>query len=140
MASFVTEVLLIEDDKLDVEAFKRAAKKSGASEKFSIAWVSNGEEAIEYLNECDRPKIILVDLNMPRMNGFEFISWIRSQPHLRDSVIFVLTSSDSPRDLKQAYSYNIAGYLVKGDYGTHLTEIVRMLDRFIQTVEFPGAG
>ena len=77
MASFVTEVLLIEDDKLDVEAFKRAAKKSGASEKFSIAWVSNGEEAIEYLNECDRPKIILVDLNMPRMNGFEFISWIR---------------------------------------------------------------
>lgn len=136
----MSEILIVEDDRLDVEAFRRAVARVGASESLSLSLASNGQEAIDYLHSHDLPKVILVDLNMPIMNGFEFLAWLREHEEFSNSAVFVLTSSASERDLEEAYKYKIAGYLLKGSDFSELTEIADMLERFVKVVEFPRAG
>lgn len=84
-----------------------------------------------------RPYLILLDLNMPRMNGIEFLEEVRKDADLRDSIIFVLTTSDDDRDKVAAYDKNVAGYIVKAKAGEDFLKLIEMLDNYLTFVEFP---
>ena len=134
------KLLLVEDDPLDVMAIKRALKKSRIANPLIVA--GDGIEALAILRGegCEplqRPNLILLDLNMPRMNGIEFLSELRKDSALRDSLVFVLTTSDDDADILRAYDNLIAGYMVKAKAGEDFVRLIGMLDNFWRVVEFP---
>ena len=112
-------ILLVEDDEIDVMNVKRAFKKSNITHPLYIA--SNGLEALEMLRgEADHSpavpssrRLVLLDLNMPKMGGIEFLEAVRADPELRSLSIIVMTTSDADRDRLGAYNFNVAGYIVK---------------------------
>jgi len=137
MNSRMVHILLVEDDDVDAEAVQRAFNKHKIANPIVIA--KNGVEALEVLQNggVPRPNIILLDLNMPRMNGIEFLVAIREDPKLQDLVVFVLTTSDEDRDKCAAYNQNVAGYLVKSKVGDGFINLVEMLDCYWRYVELP---
>ena len=111
------ELLLIDDDDKDIFLTKRAFKKSGVACHIQIA--KNGEEGLALLRReepyenAPRPVFILLDLNMPRMNGLEFIEIIKQDKRLRTIPVIVFTTSNEQSDRSRAYDYSVAGYMVK---------------------------
>ena len=114
--------LLVEDDGLDVEFVEHQFKQ--APDHLSLQVVRDGVEAVHYVEGqgafADRqkfppPDVILLDLKMPRMNGFEFLVWLRSRPSEPDRFIpvFVVSSSPLPEDMKRAYTLGANSYLMK---------------------------
>jgi len=113
-------VLLAEDNENDVLLLRSVLKKARGNVSLHVA--RNGEEAIQYLQGegayADRekfplPSLLLLDLKMPKKNGFEVLQWIRTQPALNPLPIIVLTSSDLKEDIQQAYQYHVNSYLSK---------------------------
>ncbi|QPJ62850.1 MAG: response regulator [Candidatus Nitronauta litoralis] len=110
-------VLLVEDDGIDVLNLKRALKKNNITNPLFVA--GNGLEALDMLRgengakKIDLPRIILLDLNMPKMDGFEFLEQVRKDPELHTSIIYVMTTSSDQKDILKAHEFNIAGYIVK---------------------------
>lgn len=136
MNNRTVQILLIEDDDVDVEAIKRGFKKNKIANPFIIA--KDGIEGLKILrSELKQPYLILLDLNMPRMNGIEFLREIRSDPVLKTSIVFVLTTSDAEKDRWAAYEQNIAGYLLKSQAGQDFINVIQMLDHYWRYVEFP---
>lgn len=114
MDNKVINILLVEDDKLDVIDMQRTLAKMNILHKTSIA--RNGEEALEYLNNvdsADRPDVVLLDINMPKMNGIEFLSNIRRNELWKDLKVFIVTTSDERIDREAAKKLGISGYIVK---------------------------
>lgn len=135
-------ILLVEDDDIDVMAAKRALRKMQVTNQVREA--RDGIEALEILRGSGgqevfaRPHIVLLDLNMPRMGGLEFLEEIRNDPILHDTIVFVLTTSNSDEDKCQAYAKNVAGYLLKSNIDEGFGEAVAMLDLYWQVVELPA--
>ena len=116
----IPAVLLAEDSENDVLMFRRAARRAKFSQPLHV--VTNGEEVVGYLKGdgqfADRthyplPGLVLLDLKMPRMNGFEVLEWIRSQPQFTSLQVVVLSSSDEIRDINRAYQLGANSFLVK---------------------------
>jgi CheY-like chemotaxis protein len=133
-------ILLVDDDEVDIEAVKRAFKKERISNSIIVA--KNGVEALTHLRgngtaPLNRPFLVLLDLNMPKMNGIELLQEIRDDENLKNSIVFMLTTSDDDQDKLRAYDKNIAGYLVKGNVGKDFVNLVNMLDSYWRYVEFP---
>lgn len=131
-------ILLIEDDDVDAMGVKRALKTMKIANALFRA--KDGVEAFEMLkgeNPIPRPFIILLDLNMPRMNGLEFLQALRADPVLQDSIVFVLTTSKSEEDIVAAYRQNIAGYILKKQVEDGFMDMLKMLDHFWRVVEMP---
>jgi DNA-binding NarL/FixJ family response regulator len=84
-----------------------------------------------------RPYITLLDLNMPRMNGFEFLEAVRADPVLASSVIFVLSTSDSDADRTRAYKDQVAGYMLKSAIGPQMVRLTALLHDYAQSVRLP---
>jgi CheY-like chemotaxis protein len=134
------QIVLVEDDSVDAEAVRRAFRKQRIAKTIEVC--QDGESALDYLRSrrrgpAARPCMILLDLNMPRMNGIEFLQEVRSDPDLQDSVVFVLTTSDHERDKRDAYAYNVAGYLVKSRVGEDFVDVLRLLEQYWRIVELP---
>lgn len=133
--------LIVEDDEVDLMAIQRAFKQKRIGNDCVIA--RDGIEALALLRgensrpAISRPYIVLLDLNMPRMNGFEFLKAIRGDERLRTSVVFVLTTSNSDEDRARAYLSNIAGFIVKADAGNAFLAAIEMLDHYWRVVELP---
>ncbi len=106
-------VLLVEDDKIDVMTIQRIFRELNITNPLIV--VSNGEEALAYLRGSDASSIgvILLDLNMPRMSGLEFLSHIKADEKLKSIPVVVLTTSAHEEDIQQAYALSVAGYMVK---------------------------
>lgn len=106
-------ILLVEDDKVDVMTVKRAVKKVGIHNPIALA--QNGEEAIKYLKDPDiaTPGLILLDINMPRMNGIEFLREREKDIQLKKIPVIMLTSSAEDQDRLDSFQLSIAGYMVK---------------------------
>lgn len=108
-------ILLVEDDEVDIMNIKRALKKAGVTNPLFIA--NNGIEALELLrreeNRVSDPKLILLDINMPKMNGIEFLKELRADEQIKNIPVFVLTTSDEDSDKFDAYNLNVAGYILK---------------------------
>ena len=141
MGTSTVNILLVEDDDVDVEAVRRGLKRQKIANPLTVA--ADGIEALAILRgEGDRtplakPFIILLDLNMPRMSGLEFLEALRADPVLSNSVVFVLTTSKDDEDKTQAYKQHVAGYIVKENVGTAFVDLVTMLDCYWRVVELP---
>ncbi len=135
-------ILLVEDDEVDVMNIQRAFKKNHISNPLHVA--GNGLEALAMLRGCDEikklkptPKIILLDINMPKMNGIEFLKELRSDADLRSISVFVLTTSDEEKDRMAAYDMNVAGYILKPVEPGKFMDAVKTLDVFWSLIELP---
>ncbi|MET1254193.1 response regulator [Aliikangiella maris] len=130
-------ILLVEDDDVDAKGIERALRKLKIANPLIRA--RDGIEALELLEDkvVEKPYIILLDLNMPRMNGIEFLEYVRKRSSLSTSVIFVLTTSKSDEDKYLAYKQHIAGYIVKENLDTGFDALTQLLDHYWRIVELP---
>ena len=133
--------LIVDDDQVSVMAIKRALKRLKIINPVVVA--SDGQQALDIMRGADSsdslapPYLVTLDLNMPRMDGFEFLEVVRNDPTLQRSIIFVLSTSDAPKDVAAAYSSNIAGYIVKDDLGDSFTRALNLIDTYTKVVELP---
>jgi len=134
-------VLLIDDDDVALEAVQRSLHKYNVM--CPVYTACDGLEGLDILRETHpskkipKPFLVLLDLNMPRMNGFEFLNELRSDPLLRETVVFVLTTSNNDADRNKAYNENIAGYMVKSAVGPQFQKLALLLEHFSQAVVLP---
>ncbi|GAB5401826.1 MAG: response regulator [Aureliella sp.] len=131
-------ILHVEDDELDAEALRRSMKKRGLEAE--LTWVTDGAKALDYLRQADasqlRALVVLLDLNMPRVSGHEFLEKLRNELRLSKAVVFVVTSSEHRRDIALAYEQNVAGYFHKDK----VEELVEILKRYQSGAHLPQLG
>lgn len=136
-----TNILLVEDDKVDVMNVQRSFKRANITNPIYVA--SNGLDALEILrgeSETEMPvfrRLILLDLNMPKMGGIEFLKELRKDPQLRSIPVIVLTTSDQERDRVEAYDLNVAGYILKPVTFIQFAEVMTALNRYWTLSEIP---
>ncbi len=131
-------ILLVEDDEVDVMNVKRAFEKAHVSNPLYVA--GNGLEALEMLRGTTIPqerRLVLLDLNMPKMNGIEFLEALRADPALSSTSVVVLTTSNDDQDKIDAYNLNVAGYLLKPVTFSNFCERMATLDKYWTLVEMP---
>ena len=131
-------ILLVEDDEVDVMNVKRAFQKNHIANPLFVA--GNGLEALERLRGGSIPRdrrIVLLDLNMPKMNGIELLRELRADPELKSATVVVLTTSNDERDKVDAYDLNVAGYLLKPVTFSNFCEVMAALNRYWALVELP---
>lgn len=132
-------ILLVDDDELDVATVRRAFARAHLTNPLSVA--GNGLEALALLRSGALPHrrtLVLLDLNMPRMNGMEFLRELRVDPQLRGTPVVVLTTSNEDRDKVEAWDMNVAGYLLKPvTFGTFV-DVMSALHTYWTLVEMPS--
>jgi CheY-like chemotaxis protein len=130
-------ILLVDDDSIDVMNVKRAFARNNLTNPIHEA--KNGIEALEILRLGALPprRLVLLDLNMPRMNGLEFLRALRADPELRSTSVVVLTTSNEERDKVAAYDLNVAGYLLKPVTFPSFVDLMAGLNRYWTLVEMP---
>lgn len=142
MQPVTVPILIVDDDDVDVEGVERALVTQGLTNPTRRA--RDGIEALDILRgtngaeQISRPRIILLDMNMPRMNGIAFLDELREDPHLKNSVVFVFTTSQDEQDRLRAYERNIAGYITKSKAGRDFSALVTMLEHYWRIVELPS--
>lgn len=134
-------LLLIDDDVVDKLAIRRSLQRLDPT--LDIITAESGIEGLEYLRGANGrrrikpPLVIVLDLNMPKMGGIEFLQELRGDPEHCSSVVFVCTTSADAEDIEEAYRHNVAGFLRKPDSADSYTKIGEMLGRYLDTVELP---
>jgi len=131
-------ILLIEDDQVDTMVVRRALKELHVANR--LEHVENGEEALAYLRDPtrDRPCLILLDLNMPIMNGIEFLQVVKADPELKRMPVVVLTTSDEQKDKVESFELGVAGYMRKPVDYQQFVEIIRTIDAYWTISESPA--
>ena len=138
MAEKALNILLVEDDDVDVMNVRRAFKKNNMTNPLFVA--NNRLEALKMLRDGTVPRsslIVLLDLNMPKMNGIEFLRELRADPELSATPVIVLTTSNDERDRIEAYNLNVAGYILKPVTFTNFCEVMAALNKYWALVELP---
>jgi CheY-like chemotaxis protein len=127
-------ILVAEDDPTDAYFFERAFRRAGLP--VELHFVQDGQEVLDYLEGAgqfaDRvrhplPHLVLLDLHMPRLDGFEVLQWVRSKPHLGDLVLIIFSSSGDSRDMKKAYRLGANSYMIKPH---SMEELMALVGRF----------
>ena len=123
-------ILVVEDDEVDAMSIKRAFKDVDITGRLDI--VCNGEEALNYINSEEKanPGIIFLDLNMPRMNGIEFLKAVNSGNLLQKIPIIVMSTSDTEYEKEECFNLNAAGYMVKPIDYNEFVELIRTINVF----------
>lgn len=131
-------ILLLEDDTVDAMTVKRALKELKVTNP--LVRTCNGEEGLAYLREEKNPKpcVILLDLNMPKMNGLEFLKVIKAEEQLKMIPAIVLTTSKDDQERIRGYQLNVAGYLIKPVDYAKFVEAVRIIDLYWTLSEMPN--
>jgi CheY-like chemotaxis protein len=137
-------ILLVDDSENDLFLMRAAFKR--AESNHPLQQVLDGDEALAYLKgegqygdrkQFPLPAVMLLDLNMPRRNGFEVLSWVRAQPGLKRLPIFILTASMRPEDVERAYDLGATGFLVKPSTLEDLVAMLRFLRDWMKLNQFP---
>ncbi|MEM7353359.1 MAG: response regulator [Acidobacteriota bacterium] len=136
-------ILLVEDDEVDVLTVRRALRQLGVPNPLVVA--ANGEQALEILrqaagergSEGERPALIFLDLNMPRMNGIEFLRQARAEGCAEGIPIIVLTTSRQQQDVIDGFQYNVAGYMIKPVEYEEFVEVMQAIDSYWTLSEMP---
>ena len=131
-------ILLVDDDEVDVMTVKRAFQKANITNRLFVA--SNGVEALEMLRSGAVPasrRLVLLDLNMPKMNGLEFLREVRNDPALQSLTVVVLTTSNEDRDRVDAFQLNVAGYLLKPVTFHTFADVMATLNKYWTLMEMP---
>ena len=130
-------ILLVEDDKIDAMTVKRSLRDIHVTNRLLLA--GNGEDALQYLREpnIDRPCIILLDLNMPKMNGLEFLQVLKQDTILKKIPVIVLTTSKNEQDKLESFRLGVAGYMIKPVDYQQFVEVVRTINLYWTLSEMP---
>ena len=137
-------ILLVDDSKIDLVLMGTAFKKAKCNNP--LQEVHDGEEAIAYLkgdgpysdrNKFPLPAVMLLDLNMPKKNGFDVLAWVRAQPVLKRLAIVILSASARTEDVERAFDLGATSYLVKPSKLEELVAMVRCLCDWVQINHFP---
>lgn len=131
-------ILLVEDDSVDIMTVKRCFKKLKIPNKLIVA--QNGEMALELLAENianPHPCIVLLDINMPKMNGLEFLQHIKNSPDFKQIPIIMLTSSKEETDISRCFELGIAGYLLKPVEYDQFVKSIEVLNNYWSVSELP---
>jgi len=141
-------LLVVDDDENDIRLLRRAFLKVGVDVYMEV--VHDGEEAIQYLRGEDRfgdrqmfplPRLLLLDLKMPRASGFEVLEWVRKQVGLRRMLVVVMTNSDEPEDVDRAYDLGANSFLKKPDDFSNLIKVTQRLhDYWMETNLCPNCA
>lgn len=131
-------ILLVEDDTIDARTVKRALQDLRT--ETPLINLADGEEALRYLQDDQnaRPCIILLDLNMPRMNGIEFLRVVKADDNLKTIPVIVLTTSKEERDVVDSFDLCVAGYIVKPVGYEQFVEIIRTIDHYWSLSQLPA--
>ena len=138
MASSIPTLMVIEDDVVDIEALQRLVKKRGLP--FPVIPVEDARTALEmlrderFVEQIQEKLIVLLDINMPGLNGHQFLDELRRDERLKRTVVFILTTSDHRLDIKRAYESNVAGYFVK----SNIDGLLDTIESYAQFAEFPS--
>ena len=134
-------ILLIDDDDVATEGVIRSLRKVPL--QCYIVTAQDGLEGLEILRgqhpeqHIAQPLLVLLDLNMPRMDGLEFLAELRADENLHGTVVFVLTTSSRDSDRASAYQKHIAGYMVKSEVGPQFTKLAELLKTYGQSIILP---
>lgn len=134
----VINILLVDDDEVDVMTVKRAFARANISNPIFVA--TNGIEALEMLRKDAIPakrRLILLDINMPKMNGIEFLRELRADTDLQHATVVALTTSNADRDRLEAYKLNVAGYLLKPVTFQQFAEVMATINKYWALMEMP---
>jgi CheY-like chemotaxis protein len=131
-------ILLIEDDVVDQMLLQRAIKGLGMKNRLYLA--GDGEEALDFLNNGanEKPALIFLDLNMPKMNGIEFLKTLKNDQNLRMIPVIILTTSKEDKDIRESFSLGVAGYMVKPVDYSKFVQIIKAIDTYWDLSEVPG--
>lgn len=135
------KILLVEDDEVDVMRVQRGFQQLRIANE--IVRARDGIEALEILRgagsqaRIETPFLVLLDINLPRMTGLEFLATIRADEDLRMTVVFVLTTSKNDEDRLAAYRHNVAGFMLKDEAGREFVKAMEMLECYWRVVELP---
>lgn len=129
---YANQILLAEDDSTDAEFFQRALRRLDSPPE--LLWCKNGMEALEGLLSKDAshplPRLAILDIKMPGMSGLELLQKLKSDERTKDLPIIIMSSSDEPQDIAQAYDCGANGYLVKPNRFQDLRELVGSIHSF----------
>lgn len=134
-------LVLVENDLVEIMSIQHGITRLGWDVALHVA--RNGTEALALLRgtpttpPLPRPYLLLMDLQMPQMSGGELLDVLRSDPTLADTVVFVYTTSDNPKDRQHAHANSVAGYITKDDDPASLDRMLQFLQRYFQTVTLP---
>ncbi|MFB2969183.1 response regulator [Aerosakkonema sp. BLCC-F183] len=138
----MTNLLLVDDDDVDVMTVQRALQKNNITNRLYVA--ANGLEALAMLRDNDKPpivppmrRLILLDLNMPKMGGIEFLRELRADSELGKIPVIVLTTSNEAKDKVDAYRLNVAGYIVKPVTFSKFVEVMAAVNKYWTLNEMP---
>ena len=133
-------VLLVEDDRVDTMTVERAFKDLKVANQ--LVHTANGEEALEYLRNQNnkRPCVILLDLNMPKMNGVEFLKIVKADESLMKIPVVVLTTSQEEQDVFESFKFGVAGYIVKPVDYKKFVEAIKIINLYWTLSELPPNG
>ena len=133
-------ILLIEDDNVDVMTVKRALTDLEVSNR--LVAIGDGEKAIEYLKteSAEKPCIVLLDLNMPKMDGAEFLKIVKADKTLKKIPVVILTTSNSDRDVIESFELGAAGYMVKSVDYEKFVDTIEAIDRYWTLSKLPSNG
>lgn len=137
------EILLIDDDELDLELTREALDSSKI--RNNIATAKDGVEALEHLRrapgyeDAPRPDVILLDLNMPRMDGHTFLAELKNDPDLATIPVVIVTTSDEESDVVRSYELHAAAFITKPIGLDQIGNVVRAIEEFwLQVVRYPA--
>jgi CheY-like chemotaxis protein len=130
-------ILLVEDDVVDAMTVKRALKDIKVCNRLDIT--TNGEEALEFLSDLanEKPGIILLDINMPKMNGLEFLHIIKQDDGLKKIPVIIMTTSQEEQDRINSFNLGVAGYMIKPVDYLKFVEVVKAIDLYWTLSELP---
>ena len=133
-------ILLVEDDEVDQMTVKRALSDIHVVNRLDIT--GDGEEALAFLRDekKQKPGIILLDLNMPKMNGIEFLKIVKADNALKKIPIVVLTTSKEECDIMDSFKFSVGGYIVKPVDYTKFVEAIKAIDLYWTLSELPNGG
>jgi CheY-like chemotaxis protein len=136
-------VVLVEDDDVDAEAVARLLRSTHLP--FELTVFPDGRAAQDALRgpfghrlRADR-HLFLLDINMPRLNGLEFLAWLRAESSFTTAIVFVFSTSETESDRRHAYHYHAAGYLPKPHLGPGYADLLPLLTAYGEAVAFPPA-
>ncbi|MBX2991193.1 MAG: response regulator [Bacteroidetes bacterium] len=130
-------ILLVEDDVVDAMTVKRALREINVTNNLVVK--ANGEEALSYLRDTGNPRpcIIILDLNMPKMNGLELLKALKQDEHLRRIPAVVLTTSKAEQDRFESFNLSVAGYMIKPVEYPQFVDVVRNINLYWTLSELP---
>ncbi|MBK5285408.1 MAG: response regulator [Bacteroidia bacterium] len=142
MSDKLVTIMLVEDDEIDIKNVQRAFSKNNIANPLLVA--HDGVEGLDMLRGTNGhakvnplPRIILLDINMPKMNGIEFLKELRADNELKAISVFVMTTSNDEKDKINAYNYNVAGYILKPVNFEIFLNAISILDTYWKLCELP---